>query len=168
MGDLDEAVVTAFVGRVAPERRPLGWRFAEHLEARFPGRRRRPSRASKAASLLRAAGRRLRAALEGGTRRRRPRWRWPRAWRSCAPSDVATIVLSSAANASPGPHSWLVRRDAAEEVGLTAVTEATADLLARLPLPEAEIVVDVEIGALIDEGFLVPDAWGLEVEAAPG
>ncbi|MCC6625373.1 MAG: hypothetical protein IT385_29275 [Deltaproteobacteria bacterium] len=174
LGDLAEATVVTFTAQHAPERRPLGERFAAFLTTRFTGD---PELGDVPAI----------AAFEAAIAHARPAdadelalgWDGadPEAIRLAtgvalvrAPVDVAAIVLAGVdrSSADAGPRSWLVRRDAAEEVGLTAITEAAAELVARLPLPAAEVPDDPEIEALVAEGFLVPDRWTATVDLRQG
>ncbi len=66
-----------------------------------------------------------------------------------------------------GPRSFLVRRDAGDEVGLVALSERLAAELEAGPLDAAAVMArideDTELRAILEEGLLVPDRWSLEV-----
>lgn len=78
--------------------------------------------------------------------------------------DAGGLLMHGVADPK-GPRSFLVRRDAGDEVGLVALSEPLAERLARGPLDAAEVVVqaetDRELRALLEEGLLVPDRWEL-------
>ncbi len=76
-----------------------------------------------------------------------------------AASDVAARLFGGAPGAA---RHWIVRRDAGDQVGLTALSSAAAGFVRALaagPLPIETLVAhgaDTEIGALVAEGILVP------------
>jgi len=166
LGDLAEATVVAFTARHAPTRRPLGERFAAFLGGRYPGEEVAAIAAFEAAITHARPADTVELALGWDGAR-------PDTIRLAtgvvlvrAPCDVAARVLAGEDTSPPGERAWLVRRDAAEEVGLTAISPAAADLIARLPLPAGDVPDDAELGALVEEGFLVPDRWDAAVDVA--
>lgn len=159
-------LVTRFIAQARPSREPLGRRFAEFLAAMGAD----PELVGLA---------RLEAAIA-----------------ACTPPDpielglgldgalAETLTLPAGVelvrtgfdaggllmhgHAEPdGPRSFLVRRDAGDEVGLVALSEGLAERLGRGPLDAAEVVAraegDPELRALLEEGLLVPDRWELTV-----
>jgi len=80
--------------------------------------------------------------------------------------DAGGLLMHGAADPR-GPRSFLVRRDAGDEVGLVALSEPLAQRLSEGPL-DAEAVVaqaehDSELRALLEEGLLIPDRWDLAI-----
>lgn len=79
--------------------------------------------------------------------------------------DAGGLLMHGAPDPD-GPHDFLVRRDAADQVGLVAITSALADKLARDPqagLPAHEVFAaiegrhpDRELKALVEEQLLAP------------
>lgn len=81
--------------------------------------------------------------------------------------DVGGLLMHGQA-APDGPEALLVRRDAADQVGLVAVSRALAARLSAGPIDALaaarEAERDPEMRALLDEGLLVPDRWPLVIE----
>ncbi len=78
--------------------------------------------------------------------------------------DAGGLLMHGAADPK-GPKSFLVRRDAGDEVGLVALSEGLAARLEAGPLEAASVVEEVErdaeLRALLEEQLLVPDRWDL-------
>jgi hypothetical protein len=82
--------------------------------------------------------------------------------------DTAAIVMHGAApdEATVGPRAWLVRRDAADQIGLTAVSAGTASAVREEFLTEdgaLDAQAAYELNLLAEEGFVVPDRWSLQL-----
>lgn len=87
--------------------------------------------------------------------------------------DAGGLLMHGAPDPN-GPHDFLVRRDAADQVGLVAITQALADKLAGdLPggLPAHEVFAsiegrrpDPELKALVEEQLLVPTHHALTTD----
>lgn len=162
------ALVRAFCASNAPSRAPLAERFVQFLSAGEASSQRRElvGLASLEAAIASVAppdpvelGLGLDGALAetlalaSGVALVRPGF------------DAGGLLMHGAADPK-GPRSFLVRRDAADEVGLVALSEALAERLAAGPLGAAQVVAeaerDAELRALLDEGLLVADRWELE------
>jgi len=80
--------------------------------------------------------------------------------------DAGGLLMHGVADPK-GPRSFLVRRDAGDEVGLVALSEPLAQRLSEGPLDAAAVVVqaehDSELRALLEEGLLIPDRWDLAI-----
>lgn len=78
--------------------------------------------------------------------------------------DAGGLLMHGKADPK-GPKSFLVRRDAGDEVGLVALSEKLAARLQAGPLEAASVVEEVEhdaeLRALLEEQLLVPDRWDL-------
>ena len=78
--------------------------------------------------------------------------------------DAGGLLMHGKADPK-GPKSFLVRRDAGDEVGLVALSEKLAARLEAGPLEAASVVEEVEhdaeLRALLEEQLLVPDRWDL-------
>jgi hypothetical protein len=83
--------------------------------------------------------------------------------------DAGGLLMKGEADAS-GPHDFLVRRDAGDQVGLVALTAKLADQLgAGLPAHEVFASIegrspDRELAALVEEQLLVPRRHALTTE----
>lgn len=80
--------------------------------------------------------------------------------------DAGGLLMHGKADPK-GPKSFLVRRDAGDEVGLVALSEGLAARLEAGPLEAASVVEeaerDAELRALLEEQLLVPDRWDLAI-----
>lgn len=83
--------------------------------------------------------------------------------------DAGGLLMHGASDPD-GPHDFLVRRDAADQVGLVAITAALADKLAA-GLPAHEVFAslegrhpDRELKALVEEQLLVPARHALTTD----
>jgi hypothetical protein len=78
--------------------------------------------------------------------------------------DAGGLLMHGSANPT-GPKSFLVRRDAGDQVGLVAIGEPLAEKIAGGPLEALAVLEgaaeDPELAALIEEGLVVPRRWEL-------
>ena len=80
--------------------------------------------------------------------------------------DTAAIVMHEETPevVDRGPRAWLVRRDAADQIGLTAVSAGTANAIRdgfRTDDGALDAQAAYELNLLAEEGFVVPDRWSL-------
>ncbi len=166
LGDDAEAVVTRFAVSAPPSRQPLGRRLAAFLEAS----------GVDVADVAR---------LEAAIAHAEPpdTVTLGLGWDGAAPDglrlargvelviaarDVAAIVMHDEApdSVKTGRHAWLVRRDAGDQVGLTACGEGASRVIAS-GFEAGDDALDAqaqyELNLFAEEGFVVPDRWELEV-----
>jgi len=171
LGDEADAVVAAFATGDEPSRAFLGRRFAAFLGA---------GKAGEVATALADV-----ATLEAAIAHAAPPdvVELSLGWDGASPDglklaygvelvsatrDVAAIVMHEVPpeEAKKGVFAWLVRRDAADQVGLTALSTTTAAAIRAGFEVEGDALdaqAQYELNLLAEEAFVVPDRWDIKL-----